>query len=228
VDDGTEKGGVMGERFSLTDDAIDRSELIERAVAALRDGKLIIAPIEYAYVFVADAFNHAAVKKIHLLRQDARGVAAQVLVGDIKTVKGITLEFGETINAICEKFWPGLLTVNIPPARGLVWDLGDERTLEEIAIRVPAAEFIRDVALASGPLAIGSATLAGRPPTRKSRFFPCLDSDYAAIFDAGDLAEGPSSTVISVKDDGVILRRQGAISLADLRSITPNIAVPAQ
>ena len=70
----------MGERFSLTDGAIDVPELIERAVAALRDGKLIIAPIEHAYVFVADAFNHAAVKKIHLLRQDARGVAAQVLV----------------------------------------------------------------------------------------------------------------------------------------------------
>jgi L-threonylcarbamoyladenylate synthase len=227
VDDGAQEGGVMGERFSLTDGVIDKAELLERAVAALRDGKLIIAPLEHAYVFVADAFNHAAVKKIHLLRQDARGVAAQVLVGDIQTVKGITLEFGTTINSICERFWPGLLTVNIPPARGLVWDLGDERTLEEIAVRVPAAEFIREVALASGPLAIGSATLSGRPPTRKSRFFPCLDSDYAAIFDQGDLEEGPSSTVISVKDDGVMLRRQGAISLADLRSITPNIAVPA-
>jgi tRNA A37 threonylcarbamoyladenosine synthetase subunit TsaC/SUA5/YrdC len=62
---------------------------------------------------------------------------------------------------------------------------------------------------------------------RKSSFFPCLDSDYAAIFDAGELPEGPASTVISVKDDGIMLRRQGAISLADLRSITPNIAVPA-
>jgi tRNA threonylcarbamoyl adenosine modification protein (Sua5/YciO/YrdC/YwlC family) len=227
VDDGAQEGGVMGERFSLTDGVIDKAELLERAVAALRDGKLIIAPLEHAYVFVADAFNHAAVKKIHLLRQDARGVAAQVLVGDIQTVIGITLEFGTTINSICERFWPGLLTVNIPPARGLVWDLGDERTLEEIAVRVPAAEFIREVALASGPLAIGSATLSGRPPTRKSRFFPCLDSDYAAIFDQGDLEDGPSSTVISVKDDGVMLRRQGAISLADLRSITPNIAVPA-
>lgn len=217
----------MGDRLSLTDNAIDRAELVERAVAALRDGRMIIAPLEHAYVFVVDAFNHAAVKKIHILRQDPRGTAAQVVVGDIATVKGITLEFGPTINALCEKFWPGLLTLNISPSRGLVWDLGDERTLEEISVRVPSADFIREVALASGPLAIASATLAGRPPVRKSSFFPCLDSDFAALFDAGELPEGPTSTVISVKDDGVFLRRQGAISLADLRAITPNIAVPA-
>ena len=225
--DGSSKGAIVGERLSLTDGAIERAELVERAVAALRDGRMIIAPLEHAYVFAVDAFNHAAVKKIHILRQDPRGTAAQVLVGDTSTVKGITLEFGPTISSLCEKFWPGLLTVNIAPARGLVWDLGDERTLEEIAVRVPAADFIRDVALASGPLAVASATLVGRPAVRKSSFFPCLDSDYAALFDTGELPEGPASTVISVKDDGVILRRQGAISLADLRAITPNIAVPA-
>ncbi|MEN9517201.1 MAG: hypothetical protein RLZZ159_1067 [Actinomycetota bacterium] len=217
----------MAERFSLLDGEIDRSELVERAVAALRDGKLIIAPLEHAYVFVGDAFNHGAVKKIHQLRQDARGVAAQVIVGEVSTVKGITREFGATVNALCEKFWPGLLTVNIPPAQGLVWDLGDERTLDEISIRIPAADFLREVAIASGPLAIGAAALAGRPATRKSTFFPALDGDYAALFDAGELPEGPASTVLSVKDDGVILRRAGAISLADLRAITPNIAVPA-
>jgi len=33
----------MAERFSLTDGLIDSQELIERAVAALRDGKLIMA-----------------------------------------------------------------------------------------------------------------------------------------------------------------------------------------
>lgn len=217
----------MAERFSLLDGVIDRAELIERAVVALRDGKLIIAPLEHGYVFVGDAFNHGAVKKIHQLRQDPRGVAAQVIVGDTKTVKGITREFGPTLSALCEKFWPGLLTINIAPALGLVWDLGDERTLDEIAIRVPAADFLREVAAASGPLAVGAAALAGRPATRKSTFFPALDGDYAALFDGGELPEGTASTVISVKDDGITLRRAGAISLADLRQVTPNIAVPA-
>lgn len=35
----------MAEKYSLTDGQIDSQELIERAVASLRDGKLIIAPL---------------------------------------------------------------------------------------------------------------------------------------------------------------------------------------
>ena len=85
----------MAERFSLTDGLIDSQELIERAVASLRDGKLIIAPLEHGYVFLADAFNHGAVKKIHKLRQVPPATAAQVIVGDIKTVKGIGYKYIE-------------------------------------------------------------------------------------------------------------------------------------
>lgn len=221
----------MAERIELsTSSTLEGNELqehIARAVDALRDGRLLIAPAEHAYVFVADAFNHGAVKKMHILRGDALGVAAQVIVGDIKTATGVTSEFGPTITSICEKFWPGLLTVNIAPAEGLVWDLGDARSLDQIAIRVPSCEFLRAVASNAGPLAIASASRSGQPAKRKGSLFPALDADYAYFFDAGELAEGPLSTVISVKSDGVTLKRAGAISLADLRTVTPNIAVPA-
>lgn len=209
------------------DSSLDLSNEISMAVDSLREGKLIIAPLEHAYVFVADAFNHGAVKKMHVIRGDALGVAAQVIIGDTKTATGITGEFGEITRSICERFWPGLLTVNISPAKGLVWDLGDARTLEEISIRVPAADFLRSVALASGPLAIASASSAGMPPKRRGGLFPALDADYSYFFDAGELPEGPASTVISIRSDGVTMMRQGAISLAELREVTPNIAVPA-
>jgi L-threonylcarbamoyladenylate synthase len=215
----------MAETLKL--DLVERESQILSASNALREGKLIIAPLEHGYVFVADAFNHGAVKKMHILRGDDRGVAAQVIVGDIKTATGVTNEFGNTTRRLCEKFWPGLLTLKIAPAQGLVWDLGDGRSLEEIAIRVPSSEFLREVALKTGPLAIASATRTGTPPNRKGRLFPALDADYAYFYDAGELPEGPTSTVISVKSDGLTLVRKGAISLEDLRTVTPNIAVPA-
>ena len=220
----------MAETISLTDlnsADTDHAEEVTKAVDALRDGRLIIAAIEHAYVFVADAFNHGAVKKMHIIRGDGLGVAAQVVVGDIKTATGITNEFGPTTRALCERFWPGLLTLNIAPAQGLVWDLGDARSLEQIAIRVPSTDFLRRVAVEAGPLAIASANRAGMPPKRRGPLFPALDADYAYFFDAGELPDGPTSTVISVKSDGVSLKRVGAISLAELRSVTPNIAVPA-
>lgn len=217
----------MAERFSLTDGLIDISELVERAVVALRDGKLIIAPLEHGYVYLGDAFNHGAVKKIHKLRQAPVAVAAQVIVGDIASVKGISAHFSQTLSDLVEKFWPGLLTINLTPAQGLVWDLGDARSLNMISVRMPNVEFVRQVALASGPLAVGAASLTGRPAPRKSTFFPALDSDYAALFDLGQLPEGQSSTVIAMEQEGAKLLRPGAISLEQLRSVTANIAVPA-
>lgn len=215
----------MAETIKLAEAIIDSH--ISSASDALREGRLIIAPLEHGYVFVADAFNHGAVKKMHIMRGDDRGVAAQVIVGDLKTATGVTNEFGETTRKICERFWPGLLTLKIAPAQGLVWDLGDERSLEAIALRVPAVNFLREVALTTGPLAIASASRTGAPPNRKGRLFPALDADYAFFFDAGELPDGPTSTVISVKSDGLTLVRKGAITLEELRTITPNIAVPA-
>jgi len=215
----------MAETLKL--DLKQRDSQILSASNALREGKLLIAPLEHGYVFVADAFNHGAVKKMHIMRGDDRGVAAQVIVGDIKTATGVTNEFGNTTKILCEKFWPGLLTLKIAPAQGLVWDLGDGRSLEEIALRVPSSDFLREVALATGPLAVASASRTGTPPNRKGRLFPALDADYAFFFDAGELPDGPPSTVISVKSDGLTLVRQGAISLEELRTVTPNIAIPA-
>ena len=217
----------MAEVISLNSEKENRADAITKAVGALHDGSLIIAPLEHGYVFLADAFNHKAVQSIHRIRYDARGVATQVIVGDIDTARGITRNFGGNVTSLCEKFWPGMLTLNIAPALGLVWDLGDERTLEQVSIRVPASEFVREVSLAAGPLAVASAALAGQKPKRDTSLFPARDSDYAFLFDGGELPEGPSSTVISATEEGIFFVRAGAISLSELRAVTPNIAVPA-
>lgn len=221
------KEGLMAERISMLDPNFDLTAEVEKGASALRDGKIIIAPLEHGYVFLADAFNHGAVKKIHRLRQDPVGVATQVLIGDLRTATGIVSELNATVTAICEKFWPGLLTLNIAPAQGLVWDLGDARSLDQISIRVPAAELARNIALISGPLAVASASLVGMPPKRSTTLFPALDSDYAYLFDGGELPEGPASTVLSVTETGVMMTRAGAITLAQLREVTPNIGIPA-
>ncbi len=63
---------MMAEQFDLVVD--DQNKLSELAITALQEGKLIIAPLEHAYVFVADAYNHGAVNKMHSIRCDDRGI----------------------------------------------------------------------------------------------------------------------------------------------------------
>ena len=48
----------MAERISMLDPNFDLTAEVEKGTSALRDGKIIIAPLEHGYVFLADAFNH--------------------------------------------------------------------------------------------------------------------------------------------------------------------------
>ena len=57
----------MAERIDILSTDFDRASAITNAVTALNEGNLIIAPLEFGYVFIADAFNHKAVQSIHRL-----------------------------------------------------------------------------------------------------------------------------------------------------------------
>ena len=203
------------------------ADALDSAHSALTAGKVIIAPIEHAYVFVADAFNHGAVAKIHQLRGDSSGVATQVLIRDQDLVRGLAGEFNEEVKLLAENFWPGLLTIILPIQRGLTWNLGDSKELGRVALRVPSNRFMRELLALSGPLAIASATRIGMKPVRNTSLFPALDSDLGATIDAGLMPAAPgglASTIVEMRADGVDLIREGAISREELATFIPSIA----
>jgi tRNA threonylcarbamoyl adenosine modification protein (Sua5/YciO/YrdC/YwlC family) len=199
-----------------------------QALEALRDGRVIVAPIEHAYVFVADAFNHGAVAKLHQLRGDALGVAAQVLIRDLSMAKGLTHGFNEGAKKLVEDFWPGLLTIYAPVQRGLTWNLGDSKELPKVALRVPANRMMKELLAISGPLAIGSAARVRVAAPRTTSFFPALEDDLALIIDTGELplSESGASTIVEIEGDEVRLVRDGAISADELAKSLPSLIRP--
>lgn len=204
---------------------------VQRAFEVLRDGRVIVAPIEHAYVFVADAFNHGAVAKIHQLRGDALGVAAQVAIRDFQMAKGLTHGFNDGAKKLVEDFWPGLLTVYAPVQRGLTWNLGDGKELTKVALRVPSNRFMKELLALSGPLAIASAARVRVAPPRNTSFFPALEDDLAIIIDAGTLEPHPSnlsSSIVEIEGEGVALVREGAISSEELSKSLPTLAIKAE
>jgi tRNA A37 threonylcarbamoyladenosine synthetase subunit TsaC/SUA5/YrdC len=130
---------------------------------AIRDGYVIVAPLEHCYAYLCDAFSHDAVRTMHVMRGDALGVTAQVLISDATRATGIIRDSSEDLQKLTTAFWPGLLSLTAKPQLALNWDLGDDRKLDLINIRVPAAEFARALTAEVGPLATASATLAGQP-----------------------------------------------------------------
>lgn len=200
----------------------EQSEHVALAVKAIRDGYIFCAPLEHGYAFFVDAFSHDGVRAMHALRQDPLFVAAQVMVADATVVKGLVREISEETDAIMSTYWPGLLSMNLKPQHGLGWDLGDNKSLDHISIRVPNSDFIRAVLKETGPLAVASASRAGMPVPRSPFMINALESDLAVRFECDELPEGPRSTVIQADDTGIRVLREGAISLDEIRSVAPS------
>jgi tRNA A37 threonylcarbamoyladenosine synthetase subunit TsaC/SUA5/YrdC len=121
-------------------------------------------------------------------------------------------------------FWPGLLSLNLKPQRGLNWDLGDGQQLDSFSVRVPSAEFILQLAKTHGPLAVASAALSGKPAISDPIELNFSEIEVAAIFSSGPLTQGLASSVVACDGDKPRIIRVGAISAQEITRIAPDIS----
>ena len=217
----------MAERVLL--DNLDDSkfnEAVDTAVRYLKSGEVIIAAAEHGYVYLADAFDKDAVKAIHILRGDRTNVVAQVFIGDIKVLTGITARLTQEQDNLLKAFWPGLLSVTMKSQLALSWDLGDERRLGKVNVRLPNRKFLNAILLKTGPLAVASVALTGESAILDLKKLSIYESDIGVVFDEGQLESGPLSTWIDISENEITVVRVGDISLEKLRSIVPTISTP--
>jgi len=217
----------MAERVLL--DNLDDSkfnEAVDTAVRYIKSGEVIIAAAEHGYVYLADAFDKDAVKAIHILRGDRTNVVAQVFIGDIKVLTGITARLTQEHDNLLKAFWPGLLSVTMKSQLALSWDLGDERRLGKVNVRLPNRKFLNAILLKTGPLAAASVALTGGSAILDLTKVSIYESDIGVIFDEGQLESGQLSTWIDLSENEITVIRVGDISLEQLRSIVPTISTP--
>ena len=217
----------MAERVLL--DNLDDSkfnEAVDTAVRYIKSGEVIIAAAEHGYVYLADAFDKDAVKAIHILRGDRTNVVAQVFIGDIKVLSGITARLTQEHDNLLKAFWPGLLSVTMKSQLALSWDLGDERRLGKVNVRLPNRKFLNAILLKTGPLAAASVALTGESAVLDLTKVSIYESDIGVIFDEGKLESGQLSTWVDISENEITVIRVGDISLEQLRSIVPTISTP--
>ena len=210
------------ERINLLEG--DLKDHVALGVKGIRDGYIICAPIEHGYVFLADAFSEFAVRAMHVLRGDALGVAAQVLIHSVDTITGLSRDVTEDARALMNQFWPGLISFNLRPNMGLRWNLGDNQSLDRFSVRVPSAPFVSALLKETGPLAIASAARVGQKPALSTDRIFVLESDLAVMFDGGELSEGPATTIVESDSNGMTIIREGAISRAQLAAVVPALS----
>lgn len=215
----------MAERFLLDNSNDEKfTEAVESALRYIKAGEVIIVAAEHGYVYLADAFDKDAVKTIQILRADPAGVVRQVFIGDLKVLAGIATNINDEQIKLLTKFWPGLLSVTLKAQAALSWNLGDERRLGKINVRIPNRKFISALLSKTGPLVAASVALAGKNKIMDLAQLSIYESDIGIIFDEGPLTPGQSSTWIEISENEITVLRVGAISLDQLQVIIPSIS----
>ena len=201
------------------------SEHVALAAKSLRDGYVMVAPHENGYVFLADAFSPDSVRAMHVLRGDALGVAAAVLISDSEQINGLAREVTPEARTLIENFWPGPLSLSLRPQAGLSWDLGDDGKLDWVCLRIPSHPFLQLLIEETGPLAVASAAFAGRPPLQDLAHVNHMGHEIAVIVESGVIDVEPFSTHIESDLAGVRLVREGAISQSEIQKVIPALVI---
>lgn len=209
-----ETGGSKLPVMSVVYDCSDpdsRVDGLKAAAASVRSGRLVVLPTDTVYGIGADAFDSAAVRALLQAKHRGPDMPVGVLVGSWSTVDGLVLGVPQQARALIEAFWPGDLSIVLPHAPSLNWDLGTTRGT--VMLRMPlhpvALELLREV----GPMAVSSANVSGKPAAANAQEAKDqLGESVSVYLDGGPSGEVVPSTIVDLTGSAPVMLREGAVS----------------
>lgn len=200
----------------------ERSRGISAAVRAVRRGKLVVLPTDTVYGIGCDAFNQDAVAALQSAKGRGSNKPPPVLVGSTATLPGISAQSGGLVKKLTEAFWPGGLTIVCREQPSLKWNLGD--TFGTVAVRMPLHPVAIEVLKQTGPMAVSSANVTGKPPSRTAaEAKEQLGESVAVYLESFPSEDLVPSTIVDVTADPPRVLREGAVSLETLREVVPAV-----
>jgi L-threonylcarbamoyladenylate synthase len=186
---------------------------VERAVAALERGGLIVFPTETLYGLGADATRTETVDRLGDLKGRDRDKPVSVLVASRAMLDEIAASIPSVAERLVAAFWPGPLTIALPARSGLPARL--TAGSGTIAARISSHPIAQKIVSALGrPLTATSANPGGSPPAgaiaAARAYFGARVDVYV---DGGPSAPGPASSVVDCSVTPPRLIREGAIAL---------------
>jgi tRNA threonylcarbamoyl adenosine modification protein (Sua5/YciO/YrdC/YwlC family) len=195
---------------------------IEQAGDAVRRGELVVLPTDTVYGLGTDAFSPEAVAGLIAAKGRGRDMPVPVLVGSPRTLDGIATGLSQTARDLVDAFWPGGLTLVARAQPSLRWDLGD--TGGTVAVRMPLHLVAIELLQATGPMAVSSANITGRPPaTTADEAIDQLGEAVSVYLDGGPAGEPVPSTIVDVSGEAPRLLRAGAVDEEALRTVAPDL-----
>ncbi|HWC83289.1 MAG TPA: L-threonylcarbamoyladenylate synthase [Pseudonocardiaceae bacterium] len=188
------------------------------AAGAVRSSRLVVFPTDTVYGVGCDAFDPIAVNALFDAKGRGRSMPLSVLVGSWSTVDGLVLSVPQRARDLVEAFWPGGLSIVLPHAPSLAWDLGDTRGT--VMIRMPLHPVILELLREVGPMAQSSANRSGfSPATTVEDARNQLAEAVAVYLDGGPSGEPVPSSIVDLTSDQPRMLREGAVTRVDVAEV---------
>lgn len=189
--------------------------------ALLRRGGVLAIPTESSYGLAVDPLNAAAVRALFELKGRPPGSPLPVVVASPRQLARLGIAWPTKDGGGLERLWPAALSLLLPTSFEVPAAAGSGR----LAVRVPAHEGLRRLLERLGiGVTATSANASGAPPILEpDELEPLLAGHDAMIADAGELAGGAPSTLVSVKAGVAAVVRPGRVSREELQRAAPGL-----
>jgi L-threonylcarbamoyladenylate synthase len=191
---------------------------VAAAENAVRAGGLVVLPTDTVYGIGADAFDTTAVAALLAAKGRGRDMPVPVLVGSWSTVDGLVQSVPRQARALIEAFWPGGLSLVLPQAPSLTWDLGNTRGT--VNVRMPLHPIALELLRSIGPMAVSSANRTGQSPaTTAEQAKEQLGESVSVYLESGPCGEPVASTIVDLTQEEPRVLREGAVGRAELSEV---------
>ena len=185
-------------------------EMLERAAAAVRRGKVAAIPTDALYTLVADPFNLGAVAQVFHAKGREPHRSLPILVGDLMMAEELASELSNRFFILARRFWPGPLTIIVPASAKVPLKLTGNTG--RLALRQSRSKVANQlIAMLNQPLISTSANISGRPTCRSGiDVFGMMDGRVDLVIDGG-MCNGAGATTVDITEPYWRLIRAGAI-----------------
>jgi L-threonylcarbamoyladenylate synthase len=185
-------------------------DVLERAAAAVRRGRVVALPTDALYTLVADPFNLGAVVRVFRAKGREAHRSLPLLVNDIVMAEDLASELSNRFFILARRFWPGPLTIIVPASAKV--PLKVTGNTGRLALRQPRSRIANDlIALLNQPLIATSANISGHPTCRSGiEVFGVMDGRVDLVIDGG-VCSGAGATTVDVTEPFWKLIKSGTI-----------------
>ena len=187
-----------------------QQELLERAAALIRRGRVVALPSDALYTLVADPFSLRAVSLVFKAKGREAHRSLPLLVRDALMAEEYAGELNERFFLLTRRFWPGPLTIIVPASAKL--PLKVTGNTGRLAMRQARSEVANQlIAMLDHPLISTSANMSGAPTCRSGiEVFGTMDGRVDLVLDGG-ICTGPGATTVDITEPMWKVIRTGAI-----------------